>query len=264
MSELLVSACPTVAAFWTKECPPLLEVSATSRTLLRLSCPSGHTWVARASALASRGQAVCARCEYARSGGFAATYPDLAAEYHPSNLLPIERVHPNSAKTVCWRCSAGHEWWEKIVRRTTREAGCPVCHPVRPARLLVEVNPLVAALWDEERNRMPVDQVSASASRRAHFRCERGHAWSEFVWNAVRRPGCKYCLRRPKGEPLSVTHPELAAQWSARNPIFPDDVDASCRELIRWECPDCTGSYLARVADRVAGHGHHGSCQGVR
>lgn len=53
-------------------------------------------------------------------------------------------------------------------------------------------------------------------------------------------------------EPLSLTHPEIASEWSERNyPHTPEQVTARFQDLVWWKCSSCGNEYEAWLSVRI-------------
>src|SRR6516164_5170358 len=86
-----------------------------------------------------------------------ATYPQLAAEWHPTRNgeLRPENVTAGSNKKVWWQCGDGHEWQAAVASRSRGGAGCPYCSGRRatPSTCLAATRPDVAQEWHPTKNR---------------------------------------------------------------------------------------------------------------
>lgn len=63
------------------------------------------------------------------TSSLAGLFPHLAAEYHRTNALPPNQVHPLCDDPVWWSCAndaCGHEWLAPPVSRCGG-AACPRC-----------------------------------------------------------------------------------------------------------------------------------------
>jgi hypothetical protein len=96
-------------------------------------CAAGpdHEWrTTGASRLAGGGCPACAGTQISVTNSLA-TYPDLAAEFHPTkndHLTPAD-VLAGTSKRFWWQCSIDprHEWVAAVAPRTARGVGCPSC-----------------------------------------------------------------------------------------------------------------------------------------
>lgn len=54
---------------------------------------------------------------------------------------------------------------------------------------------------------------------------------------------------------LALENPELVLEWSEKNyPLKPDMMTAKSNKKILWRC-NKSHEWMARIADRVSGHG---------
>ena len=59
---------------------------------------------------------------------------------------------------------------------------------------------------------------------------------------------------KPSDESILVTHPQLAAEWSEKNEITPDDVTAGAHDRVWWK-GKCGHEWQAVVNNRTHGTG---------
>jgi len=120
---------------------------------------------------------------------------------------------------------------------------------------LAQAAPALAAEWSPANEAPGPDEVLAGSQRRVAWRCARGHEWRATVASRVYRgSGCPYCsglLVTPERR-LSVTHPELVAEWDAdvNADLTPDEVSAGSRAVVGWRCT-AGHRWRARVAERT-------------
>ncbi|MDH6130978.1 hypothetical protein P3T37_000345 [Kitasatospora sp. MAA4] len=71
----------------------------------------------------------------------AETYPHVAAEWHPDNILLPSQVKPKSSKKVRWLCrfDEGHTWETTPAARTSGGTNCPLCAFSGRSRIEVEL-----------------------------------------------------------------------------------------------------------------------------
>ena len=231
-------------------------------------CPKGHSWRASVHHRAVRDQG-CPYCSGQKMlPGFndlAATMPGLAAEwnYERNKGLDPSDVMAGSDRKVWWRCSLGHEWEAYLYSRKSGN-GCPFCSGQKVLKGfndLATAAPMVAADWDDERNRpLAPDLVTAGTSRRVWWICPNGHSWQASIASrALNNRGCPYCSgkRVLQGvNDLASQAPEVAAEWDPEknNGILPETVTAHTHYKAWWRCIH-GHSYPAEVADRVYGTG---------
>jgi len=198
-------------------------------------CDLGHTWNAQVkSVVAGQGCAVCAGQQVQEGVNDLKTlFPELAKELvEPDDYL----VTANSHRALKWRCSLGHEWEERVHKRTRRGDGCPYCSG---HRLLTGFNDVAtkrpeivgeAFGWDPT-------QIYYRSDVQLEWQCKEGHRWKSTAESrAALGSDCLTCGNfrvEPGANDLATTHPELAAQavgWD------PSTVVAGSSTPVLWRC----------------------------
>ena len=177
------------------------------------------------------------------------THPELADQILPP--FDPELLTEDCEDVVVWCGPLDHVWRSSVVDRIEGR-GCPVCSALRApsqGRSLAQVDPEVAADadgWDPE-------QVSAGSRVEMPWRCpDCGTRWiAEIRARAHGHRPCPSCSKTEK-PPLSVTHPELAAQMMA--PFDPDSFTHGSKAKVRWRGP-IGHEWEATIANRVKGSG---------
>lgn len=212
-------------------------------------CGEGHVW--RASVLSRTGPrgGICPICHpwirYGRPTSQPMD-PSLVGLWHPTKNLPLtpDSLTSRSNRRVWWRCEKGHEWQGSVnnLRSLPPPKRCPFCNDraVCADNSLQARYPELAREWDERNLPLTPDKVLYCSGKRCWWR--RG----AFVWQAT----IKERLRKNEGIPrsqsllcdpqlrLSVTHPELAAQWDPvkNGSLTPDQVTARSSKKVWWLC----------------------------
>ncbi len=218
---------------------------------------------------------VCAGRRPAPEATLAATHPELVREWDGARngSLRPDAVTAGSERKVWWRCGRdpNHGWETRIVSRTRHDAGCPRCQDGsrRPPRRWEELSlshPALAAQWHPERNGgLTPRGVSAGSHARAWWRCEDGHEWQTTVRaRALLATGCPFCSgRRVTPErALSVTHPDLAAEWhpERNGALLPAGVSAGSERRVWWRCIRHGEEWEAAICARARGGGRCPVC----
>jgi len=195
---------------------------------------------------------------------FAARYPSIAGEWHPTKNMPLqpEAIACASNKRVWWRCAVcGHDWATAVAHRTGQGTGCPGCAGtvVVPGRSLADRSPELAGEWHPTRNgALRPTAVAPRTTKRAWWQCAHcGNEWLASVAGRVGGKGCSTC--RPPG--WSSVAIQIGAELATLVPV--GDLERAPREVRRevgWE-PD-----LVIPTERIAldvdgrfwhGDGHH-------
>ncbi len=112
--------------------PYSLPASSKERASWRCALNEEHVWETRISKRTYDGSF----CPFHMGNAvhpaesFAAYYPDLVADWHPTKntLRPFE-ISRSSGKEVDWQCHrCGHEWDTPLYQRTHGQTDCPACH----------------------------------------------------------------------------------------------------------------------------------------
>lgn len=268
---------PGLAAQWAddlnEETPADVTVSSRSKRWWR--CPTcGHTW--RTSVGNRNRGSGCPACSgravVAGVNDLASRFPEVAAEWSPSNPQSAAEVAAMSRRRALWCCSScGNEWEAMVSNRTSRSSGCPQCsgREVSEDNSLAAVVPESVRWWDARNERTP-GQVHPTSTYVAGWVCPSGHQFRAPVSLAARGGimHCAVCSGRrvlAGDNALADTHPELAAQWvsSEMDARSPEDTSHGSTLRVQWEC---SGGHRwhATVKDRAKGRGcpscaHHRS-----
>jgi len=101
-----------------------------------------HSWKAViASRTAGRGCPYCAHQKIGYGNDLAATYPAIAAEWHPTRngTLTPDQVAPKTDRKVWWQCARAHEWETTVDSRTGRGTGCSECYLKATSKIEIRV-----------------------------------------------------------------------------------------------------------------------------
>lgn len=198
-------------------------------------CSEGHVWKASICSRTNPRESRCPVCFPRNTAVSDPIDPSLVRIWHPTKNLPLmpSDAANRSNEKFWWKCEKGHEWQSdlKHLCRLEPSKRCPYCNDraVCADNSLLAKYPELAQEWDDELNfPLKPDQVLYCSSKKYWWR--RG----DFVWQA----SVKQRQRKGSGIPrsqyldcykhlrLSVTHPDLAAQWDTLKnmPLTPDQV----------------------------------------
>ncbi len=242
------------------------DVMPNSQKKVWWKCSKGHEWQATI-----RSRNVGNGCPYC-SGRYIikgkndlqTINPVLAKEwnYLKNNGLTSVDVTSNSEKKVWWKCSKGHEWQARIADRNSGH-GCPYCagqKVLRGENDLQTINPTLAKEWHYEKNNglMPTD-VMPNSSKKAWWKCSKGHEWQATIADRSSGCGCPYCAGKKvaKGyNDLQTVNPTLAKEWhyEKNNGLTPVDVTSNSGKKVWWKCSK-GHEWQARIANRNRGSG---------
>jgi len=127
-----------------------------------------------------------------------------------------------------------------------------VVRPARPAKensrsrtaarqRFVADYPDLLAEWHPTRNgALTPERAARGSTRKVWWRCatDPRHEWESRIQKRVLGARCPYCTGR-NAEPLSVTHPKLAAEWhpTLNRGLLPREVVAGSERSVWWLCP---------------------------
>ena len=224
-----------------------------------------HKWQADIwrRAIKGNGCPYCAGLKVLREASFAALYPNLAAEWHPTRNRDLDpwQLAPMSNRRIWWRCNSvhQHEWSTRLHSRTIYGSGCRKCHNLRNP--LSRAAPDIAREWHPTLNApLTPDGVSASSKKRVWWLCSDNaeHKWQARVDVRVRaRTRCPDCVKlMPVHKPpaLDVYDPALAAQWhpTKNAGLAPAEFSPSSSFKAWWVCPaDPQHIWAATIRNRA-------------
>ena len=265
MKKSLAETHPFLIQEWSDKNLPVTPAQITygsnKRVWWKGAC--GHEWLASPKSRTSGEK--CPYCAGKRVlagyNDLASLYPDLAMEWSPRNKdLRPEGVTAGSHKKVWWKGACGHEW-QAVVKNRVQGAGCPYCSS---NRLLPGFNdleskrPELAEEWSDRNLPLKPSEVMEFTNRKAWWRCRTcGNEWETLI--SIRSGGsqCPYCsgIRLLGGfNDLGTTHPEIAAEWSAKNgSLRPENVNELSRRNVWWRCKTCGHEWQAVIYTRASG-----------
>lgn len=108
---------------------------------------------------------------------------------------------------------------------------------------LAESHPRLAEQWDREKNGIwTPEQATAGMSRKAWWRCKKGHSWQASIASRASGCGCPVCAGRVTVagyNDLATTFPAVAAQWhpTRNGDLTPERVGPNYGKKVWWRCP---------------------------
>ena len=243
------------------------DVTAGSNKKVWWKCPRGedHEWQAVInSRVAGSGCPICSGYKVVKSNSLAYRFPKLAKEWdYARNKKVPERVYYKSNKKYWWKCPKGddHIWRASPELRVNRGHGCPYCsnHKASSQRNLAVLFPNLLLEWDYELNRITPEEVLPGSDNTLNWVCAEGHRWRAKISTRVyNNTGCPYCSGRNATEKnnLTITHPELVAEWHPDNSLKPDQVKSGGHQKILWKCRiNSNHIWSAPVYNRTKGSG---------
>ena len=229
-----------------------------------------HEWPARFRnrVIDGDGCPYCSGRKVLREDSFAARFPEMLAEWHPTKNGSLDpySFRPHSNKQVWWQCRTPykHEWRTTVSTRVSNGSGCKQC--VNIPNPLSKAFPEIAKQWHPTKNGTKTSaDVSAGSKFKAWWLCEKDptHVWKAGVNGRTRaKSRCRFCARATPAKPLPALHisfPGLATQWhpTKNGTTKASDVSPNSTQEAWWICPaDSNHVWPASIRNRaILGNG---------
>lgn len=187
------------------------------------------------------------------------THPELCKEWHQTKNFPLTYydVSYGSKRSILWVCVENHEWYAKIVSRTSRGTGCPVCagQKVSPETCLLATHPKLCEEWDYENNgNLTPKDVSYGSKKLISWGCINGHKWKAPVYSRTNGINCPFCAGFLPSIDYSfkVFFPELCKEWHPKNKKGPEHYTPFSSKEILW-VGKCGHEWTAKISSRTRG-----------
>ena len=208
---------------------------------------------------------VCSGKEVHSDGrnSLAILFPRLAEEWHPNNAKTPRDYRPGANVKVLWVCrECENEWEAAIEKRTKQNTGCPECWESRRGTrrgTLQECRPDLAREWHPSNEDEP-SEVAVSSNKAYTWIC----SVCDDTWDTSPNArdnsgtGCPACankkIHNDGRNSLARAHPDLAAQWSDKNELNPEEVLMGHMKAW-WKCTECEFEWETHIDSRRNGQG---------
>lgn len=229
-------------------------------------CARGHQYsvsTARNDEPVKKPCPVCASSIVKTGNHLVTKYPDIAAQLDPERNDPeyLVNIRPGSNRKLYWLCEKQHSFLASPANRTIGKSGCPICQNrqiVRGINDIATTHPALVAEWHPSYLlQCPPTKVGAANKARLPWLCVNGHEFWAPIYERTQGRGCPECRKQPSTlgvDDLTITHPQLAAEWSAENGARkPSDFTYGSKETAIWTCP-VGHSYTMRIERRASGY----------
>ena len=114
--------------------------------------------------------------------------------------------------------------------------------------------------WNTEKNgNLTMKDVSSFSSKKAWWKCQKGHEWEAKIDNRARGARCPFCTNKKVlfgYNDLKTINPEVASEWNYKKnyPLKPDDFLPGSGEKVWW-IGKCGHEWKQRIGDHVRGQG---------
>lgn len=156
-----------------------------SKTKVEFKCPKGHSWLSSANPVL-RGGSGCPHCsKNARLSKEKVNERIVNSDRNIRLMGDFLTVEDKSE----FICEMGHVWLA-TPRSVLSGNNCPHCAKQAP----LSRDDVNARLSEHDRGIVLVGGYRNTMSK-AEFECEKGHRWTTYVTNVLRRSGCPQCTR---------------------------------------------------------------------
>ncbi|WP_426516779.1 zinc-ribbon domain-containing protein [Diaminobutyricibacter sp. McL0618] len=196
----LTTTHPHVAAELDDSTRDALHLTANSEYKLHWKCGAGHTYSMRVVARVKLD--MCPECQKERNAtegdNLTCTHPDVAKHWHPArhgDRRPEHFTH-GSRETMWWICDFGHEYPQRIERRT-KGIGCSVCarrRLVPGVTDLASQEPVMVLEFHPYKNGPLEPREVFPSDTKFHWRClAANHLTHQTVQHRRQSFGCTEC-----------------------------------------------------------------------
>lgn len=221
-----------------------------------------HEWRATGhNRVQGKGCPACAGKVATSGNNLVAKHTELAREFLSRNRQRPHQIVCGSNKRCWWKCSVcGYEWETKVCHRTAG-SGCPACarRVVTEKNNLTVTHPWLVRQYASDKNPLTAEQVLAGTHQKLWWRCDVcSHEWQVSGAHRAQGSGCPACKGNKVvtvANSLAVMNPLLVREYSVKNALPANQVRASTRQKLLWECSRCGHEWRATGDNRARGKG---------
>jgi hypothetical protein len=243
--------------------PDEVRPCSTQRAWWRCARNPAHEWQTTPGIRTREGTRcpVCFGSALSPEVSFAATHPEVAAEWHPTRNRPLrpDQMRAGSDLKVWWRCARDptHEWRTFICNRSNGTT-CPMCsgRVATPTTSLRALHPEVAERWHPTKNgKLTPDQIKLNAKKKVWWQCPKD---PRHEWQAPPRAmgKCPICVGKKVifSSSLAGHRSGVAAEWHPTKNGAKKPRNFYRYSLVRvwWQCArDPIHEWEATIASRT-------------
>ncbi len=145
--------------------------------------------------------------KHSLANSFAALYPDIAREWHPSKNRSItpDIITPETHDQYYWLCPNGHTYKASPKNRVRMNSNCPYCSNkkiLKGYNDLETTHPHIAIDYDNQKNLRKSYEVSRGCSDRVWFKCHKcGYEFNYHLNEYIKIGGlCPACSQKSKNK----------------------------------------------------------------
>lgn len=227
-------------------------------------CKNGHSFK-RPVIQHIKSNGVCPICNgtFLQKGtnDLATVYPEVIPLWdHEKNEKEPDEVMATLQNYYYFVCDEGHEFKCSLNYLVSHNFECPVCKGERvdPKRTALTVaNPELAKEVSANYS-LSADKISVLSDKKILWTCPEcgDDYWYPVNLREVHDNSCPYCNHtqlKTGNNDLTITNPQLAAEWSPNNTKPANEVGEWQAFEAYWICPECGSEYRCEVRNRSVG-----------
>lgn len=247
------------------------EVTIKSSKKVWWKCEKGHEWYAAIYHRSNgRGCPECAKTLI----GEKSRKPHKQFEEELRSLNPQVKLvgkYNGSHSKITTQCLLCNEKWDAWPSDLMKGIVCPNCSQKARAKKrqktilelsgsLEKTMPELVKEWHPTKNEgLSPSQVTKGSTKKAWWKCEKGHEWEASIASRARGLGCPFCSNKKvlSGfNDLATSNPKLAEEWhpTKNGEVLPSDVTAGSGKSVWWRC-DNGHEWQSTIVSRVRGNG---------
>lgn len=227
-------------------------------------CKNGHSFK-RPVIQHIKSNGVCPICNgtFLQKGtnDLATVYPEVIPLWdHEKNEKEPDEVMATLQNYYYFVCDEGHEFKCSLNYLVSHNFECPVCKGERvdPNRTALTVANPELAKEVSANYFLTADKISVLSDKKILWTCPEcgDDYWYPVNLREVHDDSCPYCNHtqlKTGNNDLTITNPQLAAEWSPNNTKPANEVGEWQAYVAYWICPECGSEYRCEVRNRSVG-----------
>ena len=227
-------------------------------------CKNGHSFK-RPVIQHIKSNGVCPICNrtFLQKGtnDLATVYPEVIPLWdHEKNEKEPDEVMATLQNYYYFVCDEGHEFKCSLNYLVSHNFECPVCKGERvdPNRTALTVANPELAKEVSSNYFLSADKISVLSDKKILWNCPEcgDDYWYPVNLREVHDDSCPYCNHtqlKTGNNDLTITNPQLAAEWSPNNTKPANEVGEWQAYVAYWICPECGSEYRCEVRNRSVG-----------
>ncbi len=244
---------------------PFNTLAAKSNDSVWWTCDKGHSFHRIVCHLNVAGEFRCPVCTgriiVTGENDLLTEYPELESiwDYSKNDAAPTT-LSPKTNDKYYFKCEKGHSYATYLNTLIDHDFKCFVCDNVivqEGVNSLLDTNPVLCKEISKNEPRNPTEFTQESASS-ILWECPDCHGEYRAVIRerSVGDDSCPFCNGRRTQlgiNSLMDTHPLLAKEYSNENNFPIGEIRKTHKKWVKWDCPNCSGTYSKQVCEREVG-----------